>query len=76
MPLVDESRTTSAVVAEPNAGVTVSRLRRFWENVRPFISACAYFFIFFIYFFFEVEISSGSLISLSMPGSVHSGSTS
>ena len=38
----------------------------FWENVAPFL-ACA--------FFFQVEISSSTLIPLFMPGSVHSGST-
>ena len=48
------------------------RLREFWENVRQFIP-CPTLFSFF---FFEVEISSRTLIPLFMPGSVHSGSAS
>ena len=45
------------------------RLRGFWENVRPFIPRLRFFF-----FFFEVEISSRTLIPLFRPGSVHSDS--
>ena len=43
------------------------RLRRFRENVRSFIPRLRFFFL-------EVEISSRTLMSLLMPGSVHSGS--
>ena len=47
-----------------------SRLRGFWENVRPFIPRLRFFFS---PFFSEVEISSRALIPLYMP-QVHSGS--
>ena len=50
-----------------------ARVWGFWENIWPFIP-CLHFFSFF--FFFEVEISSCTLIPLFMPGSVHSGSVS
>ena len=46
------------------------RWRGPWENVRQVIPRQRFFF------FFEVEISSRTLISLFMPGSVHSGSVS
>ena len=39
-------------------------------------SACVFLFFFFVFFFFKVEISSRKLISLFVPGSVHSGSAS
>ena len=41
------------------------------KKVRPFIPRLRFFF-----FFFEVEISSRTLIPLFRPGSVHSGSAS
>ena len=43
----------------------------FWENVRPFIPGLRLFF-----FFFDLKISSRTLIPLFMLGSVHSGSAS
>ena len=46
----------------------------FGENVRSFIPCLRFFFFFFS--FFEVEISSHTLIPLFMQGSVHSGSAS
>ena len=49
----------------------VPRLRGFWETVRTFIPRRRFSFL-----FFEVEISSCTLIPLFMPGSVHSGSPS
>ena len=50
--------------------VVFSSREKVWENVRQFISACAFFF------FFLVEIRSQTLIPLLRPGSVHSGSAS
>ena len=47
-------------------------LWRLGENVQPFV-LCLHLFSFFS---FEVEITSGALIPLFMPGSVHSGSES
>ena len=44
----------------------------FWENVRQFIPRLRFFFL----FFFKVEISSCTLISLFRPGLVHSDSAS
>ena len=44
-------------------------VRIFFENVRPFIPRLRFFW-------FEMEISSRTLIPLFMPGSVHSGSVS
>ena len=49
------------------------RLRRFWENVRPFIPRLRPLFCFVL---FKVDISSRTLIPLFRPGSVHSGSAS
>ena len=46
------------------------RVRGFWEKIRPFIPCLLFFF------FFEMEISSRTLILLFMPGSVHNGSAS
>ena len=45
------------------------RVQESWENVRQFIPRQRFFF-------FKVEISSGTLIPLFTPGSVHSGSAS
>ena len=52
------------------------RLRGFWENVRPLILRLRFSFLLLRLFFFKVEISSRKLISLFVPGSVHSGSAS
>ena len=46
-------------------------LRGFFENGRPLIPRLRFFFL---SFFLLVEISSRTLITLFMPGSVHSGS--
>ena len=53
------------------------RLLRFWGRIfNHSFPACALFFVFFVCLFFEVEISSRTLIPLFRPGSVHSGSAS
>ena len=67
--------------------VALLSFARIWEEC----STCLHFFFFFgfvvvvvvvvvvvlfLFFVFEVNISSRTLISLFMPGSVHSGSTS
>ena len=55
--------------------VTFSSLARIWEVCSTMHSPPELFFFFF-FSFFEVEISSRTLITLFMPGSIHNGSES
>ena len=55
--------------------VAFSRLRGFWETARPSIPFLHFIHLFiYLIIYFEVEISSRTLIPLSMPKSFHTGS--